>query len=526
MTKPKREIATLDFETDPFKIDRIPEPFCCELLSDTICEVFWGDDCVEQLCNYLLSTEKRFQIFAHNGGKFDFFFMIPWIDRIIKIINGRITKAALGNHILQDSYSIIPVPLAAYDKMEFDYDLMERNIREENKELILEYLHYDCKKLLELVTAFIDRFGNKLTIGGTAMNIIKFMHQFNTMGSEHDKEFRKYYYGGRVQCFSSGIIRGPVKLFDVNSMYMAAMKYYKHPINGAFHVLDSLPDSFDMPYFVHFTGENRNALPSRMENGALTFENKYGEFFACSHELEIALEHNLVEVQKVHKVYLSLETISFPEYIDYCHEGKAKAKGKDPIDYLFYKLLGNSGYGRFAINPENFEDWIIHRDFGKENELISEGYELRSDMGELELWARPTPIKENTYCDVAVAASITSAARAILMKGLENAVEPLYCDTDSIICRDFMGDIHSTELGKWDLEHTANYCAIAGKKLYALYNSEKEEPLKLSSKGGTLKLPDILKICRGETVHFENAAPTFSLKKSTSFVKRNFVKTA
>jgi hypothetical protein len=106
---------------------------------------------------------------------------------------------------------------------------------------------------------------------------------------------------------------------------------------------------------------------------------------------------------------------------------------------------------------------------------------------------------------------------------------------------DFTGDIHPTRLGAWDLEKTAEKVAIAGKKMFTLFNSEherfngpnpiykkndKSDPsFKLSSKGGTMTLKDILSMCEGGSIQYDNPAPTFSLKRPTRFVKRNFTKT-
>ena len=521
-------LATGDFETDPFKVDRVPRPFIGEFHSAELTEVFEGDDCATQFVDFLLSIDDPHLIYMHNGGKFDFFFMIDHLEGPMRVINGRIVEAKIGPHTIRDSFAIMPVPLKSYKKDDIDYSKLEREVRHLHMPEIRDYLHSDCVYLYEMCEAFLNRFGPKLTIGGTAMGIIKEMHPFIPSGSDHDKAFRPFYYGGRVECFRSGIIGGGVKLYDVNSMYMGAMKYSRHPINGAFSVSNKMPNSFDYPFFCHFTGWNDGALPAKNPDGSLTFNKEYGEFFACSHELEAAIEFGLIKIEEIHRVYISQDYASFGDYVDMCNDGKAECKRTgDATGYLINKLLGNSGYGRFAINPENFEEWIINKDFGNDRQLIADGYELRSEIDGVELWSKPAEIQESQYCDVAVGASITSAARATLLRGLKGAIDPIYCDTDSIICRAFDGDIDPYRLGAWDLEKTAQYAAIGGKKLYALYDDPNGEPVKISSKGGSLSLSEIIAICEGQRVRYENPAPTFSLKRSeTRFVKRNFEKTA
>jgi hypothetical protein len=559
--KAKRKVAVIDFETDPFLFGRVPEPFCCEFYSDTITQQFWGENCGDELCDFLESLDEPYLIYAHNGGKFDFHFILKRLDNPALIIKTRIVEAKLGIHTVRDSFAILPVPLRDYEKEDFQYWKMERHCRDKYREPILSYLHSDCVNLYNMVAAFVARFGPRMTIGGTAMKEIQKLHPFTKSGQRHDETFRKYYYGGRVQFYKHGILEGPWKLFDVNSMYPKAMRDYLHPINGRFDVSDRLPNSWDMPFFVTFSGRNTNALPSvSVENGhaELIFTKESGIFHACSHELKVALEHGLVEIDEIHECIISTEAISFDSFVDKYYEEKASCKASgDKIGELFAKLLLNSGYGRFGINPENFADWLIHRDFGNEATLIEEGYAQACDYEEIELWSRPTEVKDEQYCDVSVAASITSAARSILLTGLQNAIDPIYCDTDSIICRDFMGDIDRQRLGAWDLEKTAEMAAIGGKKMYALYSKsaadlfatakgktntsllcpkcklpfespklhkqhEKECSVKISSKGGSLNLKELIKLSSGERIEFKNDAPTFSLKRSPTFVKREF----
>src|SRR5579862_7391491 len=200
--------AVLDFETDPFRYGRIPQPFAVELYTDQTTFVAWGNDCVEKLMDYLEMLETPCRIYAHNGGKFDFFFIYPYLDNPIRIINNRIVSAKLFHHNLRDSFAIIPVPLRAYAKDDIDYNKLESHRREKHKDEILSYLHTDCVKLFELVSSFIDRFGPMLTIGSTAMQEIQARYDFERLNEEGDAFFRQWYYGGRVECFHSGILSG------------------------------------------------------------------------------------------------------------------------------------------------------------------------------------------------------------------------------------------------------------------------------------------------------------------------------
>lgn len=535
-------IATVDVETDPFLFGRIPKPFALEFYcaSHNICEVFWGDDCVTRWINWLEKQPEPFLIYAHNGGKFDFHFFTAYLENPCKIINARIVEAHIVfentssgedtvSHRLRDSFAIMPYALAKMaHKIEIDITKLERHCREKHKAEILTYLHQDCVGLSELVVAFIERFGPKLTIGSTAMAEIKKRHPFRTMTKEDDAQFRPFYYGGRVQCFKSGIVdNGPWKCFDVNSMYPKAMRDYRHPINGAFETSRELPPDFERPYFLHFRGRNRGALPKRSEYKAeLSFNEPDGEFYACSHEIQVALKYGLIDIDEIIACHVAVEFQSMGVFVDEFYKQKQDAKANgDSITELFAKFLLNSGYGKYGQNPDNFSDWFINREWGNDEALTQAGYSLDCEFEDFELWSKPTENTEHAYFDVSIAASITSAARAMMLEGIQHATEPLYCDTDSLICRDFRGDVDKLRLGAWKYEWTAPAVAIAGKKLYAAYDPSQpmsQKPIKLVSKGGGLKLAELVSICQGSTVEFHNQAPTFSLIRPTDFITRNF----
>ncbi|MDE2020605.1 MAG: hypothetical protein KGJ13_09745, partial [Patescibacteria group bacterium] len=494
MAKRKTTIAVLDTETDPFQHQRIPKPFAMEFYSLDERLQIWGDDCAERMASYLQALDRPYMIFAHNGGKFDFHFFSPWLDNPLKIIKSRIVSARLFQHTLRDSYAILPRPLRDFEKMDFDYAKMERSVREKHKAEILTYLHSDCINLYEIVQDFINRFGVQLTIGGTAMKEIRKRHKFRELSETDDATYRRFYFGGRVEAFADGIQKGPFVCVDINSSYPASMRNYDHPVNGSFRMQTTLPTDKDAVYFCRFIGENSGALPAVVD-GKLTFNKKEGEFFACSHELNFALERGLARVDEILECYVAQETIQLDTYVNDCMALKLHAENVgDKAGRLFYKLLANSGYGKFGQNPANFEDWRISRDPGEMTDLEEEGYVWVAELDDFDLYCRKSDNYGRGFYDVSIAASITSASRKMLLEALLDCVDPIYCDTDSIICREFRGRIHPTELGAWKVEKTAQFAAIAAKKVYALYDNERGKPVKLASKGGTLTLADILAI--------------------------------
>jgi len=532
MPRAKKELATWDTETDPFKHGRVPVPFCNGLRIKNDYFEFWGEDNIDQFIEFLKTTDKQLSIYAHNGGKFDFFFLLEKgiIDSELFMINGRIVKATLlnGKHEIRDSYAIIPVALAAYQKEEIDYSWFEKERREEHKNEILHYLAKDCDYLYELVEAFIDRFGSQLTIGSTAIKQLRKMHPFERQYENHDEKFRPFYFGGRVQHFEGGVLRGQFKVYDVNSMYPYVMKEYKHPV-GKKHTIYTRDfpinakgeHESDLPYFITVTGLNRGAFPVRTDRG-LSFNEPRGTFNITSHEFIAALKHGLFTVEKIEQVIVLDEYITFGDYVDRFISEKIEAKkNKDKVSELFSKLLLNAAYGKTSQDSRKFKDNFI-RTPDMEYPDFNDGWVLEEIHPHYELYTKPNP--SDKFYDVAIGASITGAARAVLMEALATAKRPIYCDTDSIICEE-LGEgvpLDPFTLGAWDLEAEGDKLAIAGKKLYALFDHGK--PVKMASKGARLKPSQIVELCQDRIINWCNDAPNFSVKGGIRFIERNIQK--
>lgn len=533
--KEPRLIAVFDAETDPFVYGQDPRPFTWGFYDGQEYVSFWdNENCTDLLLDYLEEHPRDLLLYAHNGGKFDFFYFLEKgvLQNPIKIINGRIVEATLfGRHKLRDSYAILPMGLAAYQKDEIDYATFTRYERDkpENRANIATYLRSDCLYLYDLVAAFNKRFGPKLTIGGTAMAELRKIYEFPRASERHDKIYRQFYFGGRVECFEKGIIKGDFKVYDVNSMYPDVMHNCVHPVGPRYTVYSrNILDGHgfingkdrDKPYFIRFIGHNLGAFPVRGKTG-LDFNVPYGEFFTTSHEFKIALKHGLVGVEKVLEIHVPEEVITFDQFIGkFADEKAAAAESGDKISYIFAKFMMNSAYGKFAQNPDNYFDYKLngHDDEPPEGEV----WDLFADYERFEIWRKPSEKKQ--YYDVAIACSITGAARAKLLDAICQAKRPIYCDTDSIICEELPDSVeqHRSKLGAWKEEAQGDTLAIAGKKLYGVYH--KGECVKLASKGVKLSAKEMMHLAKGGNIVWKNDAPSFKLTGGTQYVKRELNK--
>lgn len=580
MPRKKKEppqICVVDSETDPFKFDREPVPFCWGFWDGLVYLEFWDcklTTCTEKLLDYLISRKKPLIIYAHNGGKFDFFFFLEHgaVENPALIINGRITKAAfLGIHEIRDSYSMMPVALkkmvggSTGNKLDIEYWKMEKEVRFDHQAEISQYLKADCTVLYEYVVKFRERFGDKLTVGGAAIGELGKLHPVSRQNTSHDMEFRKFYFGGRVECFEGGVIEAPPgmkwKIHDVNSMYPKAMHSYDHPMGAKYLSIPECEKVFNKRtgelkgfaglYFIHFTGRNKNAIPKRDdETGNLRFDIEQGEFWACSHEVKVAIELGLLHVDKIHSIKVPFNFISFKEFVDFWMLEKIAAQNRgDEAGTLFAKLILNSAYGKYGSNANEFKEWFIF-DYqgtdkqkdefekwrqkqpvikgGKNGMVVAAGTELVHDYGRFEIWQAPNP-SDRGFFDVAVASSITSAARSMLLRAIHHSTRPLYCDTDSLVSLELSNvDIHDTALGAWKFEGSTSTIYIGGKKLYTCTldqpGKDGKPKHKSASKGAHLTHEEIIRVCKGEIVHWKSEAPNFKFSGQTKFVARNIRK--
>lgn len=559
-----RPLVILDIETDPFLYGRVPRPFAVGLYTPEDFQLFWGPDCV-RLSVIALRVMKPSLVYAHNGGGFDIKgYYQEYLEGRLKIINGRIVSCMIGKQEIRDSYAIMPFPLRDYAKDEIDYGKFEAGCRDRHRAEIVAYLKADCRYLYDLVSTFHTEFGQtKLTIGSTAMEQIQKLHSFANVNISFDRDIRpKYFFGGRNQCFQSGIMEGDWHIYDVNSMYPWVMKSFKHPIGDDFTVGSEItPETC----FLDVVGANHAAFLSRTRDG-LDFTARAGEFSTSIHEYRAAVETGAFTPSRVIRTYDFWEQGSFGKFVDKFYELRQNSRAAgDAIRPILYKYVLNSGYGKFSQNPANFYDWMIARTQPEELckhckgsgecrdcfkcEAINDyeptdgmcmhceggGYRwiLHEFDHSIRMYRAHTGVHH--FYNVATGASITGGARSILLRGLRDSDTPVYCDTDSIICKGFRGRCDASELGAWKHEGAGSLVAIAGKKTYAVFASHAPrltaadarrypwmlEPIrwrgarfwcvKKAHKGARLSPAEILEIAGGKTIEYPNPVPHFQM---------------
>jgi len=522
-----RNIAVLDFETDPFTNEREEiYPFCCELYSDQFGAIaFWDEDyesLIDKVFAAIEALPDSYTIYAHNGGKFDFMYFVHKLRGTVKFKGRAIMSARVGNHEIRDSLHILPEKLSAWKKDKFSYQKMHKHNRNKYREEILAYQHSDCVYLFDFIKRFTKEFGISISIGQAAFRELKKHYQIAPIKESMDTALREYFIGGRVECvgglglFESHRWQKPYRLYDVNSMYPFVMATRKHPIGREYVWHRGLPN--ENTVFLDLSCRSYGAMFTRLETGELVPADCHGRFKTTIWEYETALKYDLIEDVQIHWCIDNLERTDFSKFIlpmyarrEETKEIMQRLKDDQTCDEyeetkkenIFLKYLQNNSYGKTAQNPRRFKEYyyVNHGEMppkewfefidGADADTIHTYSMPVERTDKFDVWARPSPGRR--YNNVGTGASITGAARAVLLEAKVNALDPIYCDTDSLICRELVGvEIDAKKLGAWDIEETFDEVIIIGKKTYACSVTGKgagdEKRLKVRSKGADLRI--------------------------------------
>lgn len=442
-------------------------------------------DKMEDFLDHVLKfTYRGYKIYAHNGGRYDFRFIIDSLsgdtrfkmkhlftqDRIRELV---IQDASKHRWYFADSFALLPSSLK---KITHDFDVKHKklddvdysNISKHNPKDRL-YLKHDCLGLYEVLEKYFDQeifdgLRPKGTIASNAMQIFRSSLKRPLKRTTKNMEdfIRQGYFGGRTEVFK--LIARNVDHYDYNSLYPSVMLENKMPVGlpiwtdtyikgkiGFYEASIDYPSSTYIP-----------ALPLLRDNKLLFPTGKFsGHFVSC--ELDRAIEQG-ARVKVKSGVVFHVGRKIFTDYVNQLYKIKSVSDSKS-AQYFIAKIYLNGLYGKFGQNPE--KETIVKTSFEEALEK-----ELIPYLPELGLYKEKN-ISCAGYLLPHIASWITAKARLKLHDALLACKDPYYCDTDSIFATQKFKTCDKT-LGALKYEGHYEDAIFLLPKLYALKSGSNE----------------------------------------------------
>lgn len=395
-------------------------------------------------------------IFFHFGGKFDFMFLLREVAKHKDItIENFIPRGALilsfevvfngeksSRYTMRDSSSLLPFKLktltdsfdVSVKKGEWDHTKTKRYTKE-----LGEYLKSDTIGLYQVIEKFseqpiIKSSGLAYTIAGQAMRVFRSQfldaeimpHQDLKIKSRISEEelCRKSYFGGRTEIFRP-LCREKIYEYDVNSLYPYIMRENIFPISGGlrtktfkkeylgiYHCEVECPQDLNIP-ILGIVSKNKFIFPVGKFEGVFT-----------SAELNYSLSLGY-KIKIIEGFYFVESKNIFAEYIKFFYNQRLNSKSES-VENITAKLLMNSLYGRFGLNP------LKEKISFELKKGVTPTYEVKTANFTTEIFKEETELE--TFHKVAIASFVTSYARIYMHQKyfLPLGQDLYYTDTDSI----------------------------------------------------------------------------------------------
>ena len=553
------KIYTADFETTTDIND-------CRVWAYAICEVgnpdnFIYGNSIEDFMKILANNESNDKYYFHNL-KFDGQFIFSYIlnqgfeyvpskkERKSKsfscIISDtgqfyqieiyfKVTKKHTNKVTILDSLKLLNFSV---DKIAKDFKLpinklsIDYKAKREVGHILtpeeISYIRNDVEIMARALKIMFDEGLTKMTIGSNALSIYKEMNQrfdtyFPVLPAQVDKAIRRSYKGGFT--YLNPLYKekevGYGNIYDVNSLYPSVMYYEDMPIgNPEFFKGEYQYDPLYPLYIVTLSCSfklKKGKIPTiQLKRNLHYLPTEYIEttngdietFTLTNIDLELFLSHYDVEDLMYHSGWKFKSTKGlFCCYIDMYTNLKinSKKEGNGAL-YLIAKLMLNSLYGKFGLNPEMRSKYPYLKEDG------SIGYHLTDKQ-----------VRDSVY--IPVATFITSYARRktittsqkIRDYSLKTYGEDyyIYSDTDSVHCRNLDAkelegiiEIDKYKLGAWDNEAQFIRGKYIRQKCYIEHLQGKDK-INVTIAGFPKNL--------GEKVTFDNFNPDFSSNGKLAF---------
>lgn len=493
-------------------------------------------DFIHRIISIIKQNSEIQTVYFHNFSRFDGIFILKHLA--IHAPNYRL-KPLMRNNIIyelavyagnkrifsfRDSLHLLPGTLGSLaeslcpglgTKGSIDHEVVTVENVGKMKDSILEYMEQDIRLLGGVMqnaqrlywTHYKVDIVSVLTCSAMAIKIFRKVFydekkfHIHIPNRNEDTFIRRGYYGGHTDAYKH--FGENLFYYDVNSLYPFIMKEYPMPggkpvwdgnlvdkdidcLFGFIEAFVSCPSSIKKPF-----------LPVRGKDGTLLFPT--GDFVGVyySEELKYARRLGYTVIPLTGYLFQKMES-PFKEYVNYHFESRLQAKkdGNEALSFV-YKILMNSLYGRFGINPNSTKTELCD----------SKRYHF---LMKQDSFITAHPIKENQYMvyyhtvmvddsfhwappknsAVQLSAAITACAR-IYMYPFISRDDCYYTDTDSIVLGNPLPDniISSKVLGLFKLEDKIKEGFFLAPKAYGYISEEDTDVIKF--KGAAKHLVDL-----------------------------------
>ena len=397
---------TADFETNVSETD-------CRVWAYALCEIgnpnnFIYGNCIDDFIKFCQNKRENYILYFHNlkfDGEYIFSYLLNNGYECIKDKKERKDKSFTTlisdtgqfysieiffetknpKHInkvtIYDSLKILnfTVEQIAKDfnlpiqKLELDYKTNREvgHILTDNE---INYIRNDVEIMARALKIMFDEDLTKMTIASDALNNYKKMNKnfnkyFPLIPYQIDKDIRKSYKGGFTylnDCYKEKET-GAGFVLDVNSLYPSVMMHEKLPFGEPLFFNGKYEKDLLYPLYIQTFScifkVKENKIPTiQIKNNLSFIPNEYikssdGDIVTLTLtniDLELFFEHYDVCEITYHSGW-KFKAIKglFTSYIDYWSKQKIDAKkNKNDALYCISKLMLNSLYGKFGLNPD------------------------------------------------------------------------------------------------------------------------------------------------------------------------------
>ena len=490
-------VATYDIETDPFKHNRSPKPFCfgffrgeqtktiktSGFMSDedqaylierkdfdkerknleknkydalkrrqrkaeikeevTFEEMYfhhWDSDpknCTQAFIDLLESLDHGHLIFAHNGGKFDYMFLHKFIRGAVFVINGRLTHWEYTNAkgITHVLRDSFPmIPTSLASGTGAKLDIDYRKMERNKREKHKEEILIYLKQDCVALFDLVNAFRDR------------FGKWFMTIASASFDLLKKYHPSKKSDEFFDNTFRpyyfgGRCQTFQSGKI---EGDIFVIDVNSMYPYVMKNYDHPNSPNYYRSRIINKDTFFIRWKGKNFGAVPSRAEDGSVRFDLEYGEflttihEYKVAIKYKLIEVEKIIETLNFRTYgnfSDFVNASYAEKENaqKGTNEYTIAKLIMNSPYGKFAQDSRKYKKY----EFVDPSETVLDENIDVIESDEFKLLISPDDTEVKRFNNVATAASITGASRAELLEAgvliSKASCIPLYSDTDSFI---------------------------------------------------------------------------------------------